>query len=116
MFGGLTGVVFVDVVQFCFMMAGAFILMFLAIPQLGGWEQILASAKAVRPDALTQFPPVPGIDVYSVIIFIIIGTFFAGSPTAGEGLTAQRFMAARNERHAIGGQLFNTQKEKFIYL
>jgi SSS family solute:Na+ symporter len=33
--------------------------------------------------------------------------FFAGSPTAGEGSTAQRFMAARNERHAMAGQLFN---------
>ena len=35
------------------------------------------------------------------------GLFFAGSLTAGEGMTAQRFMAARDERHAIGGQLFN---------
>ncbi|MCK5845735.1 MAG: hypothetical protein KAG97_13565, partial [Victivallales bacterium] len=108
MFGGLTGVVFVDVVQFCFMMGGAFALMFIAIPQLGGWDQILVNATAVRPDALKQFPPVPGIDSYSIIALIIIGAFFAGSPTAGEGLTAQRFMAAKNERHAIGGQLFNT--------
>ena len=36
------------------------------------------------------------------------GWFFAGSPTAGEGMTAQRFMAARDERHAVGGQLFNS--------
>jgi Na+/proline symporter len=43
----------------------------------------------------------------TLLVFFILGLFFAGSPTAGEGMTAQRFMAARNERHAIGGQLFN---------
>src|SRR4029079_18273439 len=36
------------------------------------------------------------------------GLFFAASPTGGEGFTAQRFMAARNEFHAQVGQLFNT--------
>jgi Na+/proline symporter len=41
------------------------------------------------------------------LILVIQGFFFAGSPTAGEGMTAQRFMAAKSERHAIGGQLFN---------
>ena len=35
------------------------------------------------------------------------GLFFAASPTGGEGFTAQRFMAARNEFHAQVGQLFN---------
>jgi Na+/proline symporter len=40
-------------------------------------------------------------------MLFIQGWFFAGSPTAGEGMTAQRFMSARNERHAVGGQLFN---------
>ncbi len=107
MFGGLSGVVFVDVVQFGFLMLGSFVLLFFAIPQLGGWGNIISSAEAVRPLALQQFPPVPGVDIYSVAVFVIIGLFFAGSPTAGEGMTAQRFMAAKNERHAIGGQLFN---------
>jgi SSS family solute:Na+ symporter len=41
------------------------------------------------------------------LALLIQGLFFAGSPTAGEGMTAQRFMAAKNEAHAIGGQLFN---------
>jgi Na+/proline symporter len=45
--------------------------------------------------------------VATLAMFFILGLFFAGSPTAGEGMTAQRFMAAKNERHAIGGQLFN---------
>jgi len=40
-------------------------------------------------------------------MLVLQGLFFAGSPTAGEGMTAQRFMGAKNERHAVGGQLFN---------
>ena len=40
--------------------------------------------------------------------FVVQGLFFAASPTGGEGFTAQRFMAARNEFHAQVGQLFNT--------
>jgi len=107
MLGGLSGVVFVDVVQFGFLMLGSFVLLIFAVPQLGGWETILETARAIRPESLRQFPPVPGVDIYSIMVFIVIGAFFAGSPTAGEGMTAQRFMAAKNERHAIGGQLFN---------
>jgi len=107
MLGGLSGVVFVDVVQFGFLMAGSFVLLFFSIPQLGGWGAILDAARTVRPESLGQFPPAPGLDLLSIAVFVLIGTFFAGSPTAGEGMTAQRFMAAKNERHAIGGQLFN---------
>jgi len=107
MLGGLSGVVFVDIVQFGFLMAGSFILLVFALPQFGGWGGVLDAARSVRPEALKQFPPVTGIDMYSIFVFIVIGTFFAGSPTAGEGMTAQRFMAAKDERHAIGGQLFN---------
>ncbi|MCL5098084.1 MAG: hypothetical protein M1608_11275 [Candidatus Omnitrophica bacterium] len=54
-----------------------------------------------------QTPPTPGIDVLTLAILFLQGWFFAGSPTAGEGMTAKRFMAARTERHAVGGQLFN---------
>ena len=35
------------------------------------------------------------------------GLFFAGSPFAGEGWTAQRAMSARNENHAVLGQMLN---------
>ena len=44
----------------------------------------------------------------TIFAFIVQGLFFAASPTGGEGFTAQRFMAARNEFHAQVGQLFNT--------
>lgn len=107
MFGGLVGVVYTDVIQFFVMMVGGIAFLALAIPQHGGWEHILATVHRIRPETLQQFPPVHGVDLLTVAILVLQGLFFAGSPTAGEGMTAQRFMSARNERHAIGGQLFN---------
>lgn len=107
MFGGLGAVVFVDVIQFFILMGGVIAFMFFAIPQFGGWEHILTTAGAVRAQSLQQFPPVAGVDTLSVIMLVILGFVLAGSPTAGEGMTAQRFMAAKDEKHAIGGQLFN---------
>jgi solute:Na+ symporter, SSS family len=108
MFGGLLGVVYSDVAQFAIMVVGSTLFFVLAVPQHGGWEQILHRISTVRPEGLTQVPPTRAIDGLTVLILVLQGWFFAGSPTAGEGMTAQRFMSARNERHAIGGQLFNS--------
>ncbi len=107
-FGGLIGVVFTDVIQFFILFLGNFVFLLLAIPQHGGWQEITARAQLQRPEALQQFPPTSLIPALTVAMLVLQGFFFAGSPTAGEGMTAQRFMGARNERHAIGGQLFNS--------
>ena len=113
MFGGLMGVVVTEVLHFVILLAGCTSLMFIAVAQHGGWSRILARIAATRPEALTQVPPVHSpaptnsIALLTILVLALQGVFFAGSPTAGEGSTAQRFMAARNERHAMGGQLFN---------
>ncbi len=107
-FGGLMGVVFTDVVQFIILLGGSLAFLFLAVPQHGGWASIVGRIQTVRPGAFEQIPPTPLIPALTVAMLVIQGLFFAGSPTAGEGMTAQRFMGARNERHAMGGQLFNS--------
>ncbi len=107
MFGGLLGVVYADVVQFCIMITGCTVFLVLAISHNGGWQNILSHVQQIRPSGLVQTPPTPSIDVLTMLALFVQGWFFAGSPTAGEGMTAQRFMAARDERHAVGGQLFN---------
>jgi Na+/proline symporter len=107
-FGGLIGVVFTDIMQFGIFLAGNLVFFSLAVPQHGGWAAILQRVQAVRPGVLQQLPPTPQIPLLTLAMLIILGLFFAGSPTAGEGMTAQRFMAARNERHAMAGQLFNS--------
>jgi len=107
MFGGLLGVVYADVVQFAIMITGCTVFFVLAVSHHGGWHHIVAQVQQIRPSGLVQTPPSSSIDLYTLIALFIQGWFFAGSPTAGEGMTAQRFMAARDERHAVGGQLFN---------
>ena len=113
MFGGLIGVVVTEIIHFAILMVGCTIFMFIAVAQHGGWAHILARITELRPDALAQVPPVNSpapdnsIAMLTIVVLLLQGIFFAGSPTAGEGSTAQRFMAARNERHAMAGQLFN---------
>jgi SSS family solute:Na+ symporter len=107
-FGGLIGVVFTDIIQFFILFIGNLVFLFLAIPQHGGWQTITERAHLHRPEALQQFPPTELIPALTVVMLVVQGLFFAGSPTAGEGMTAQRFMGAKNERHAMGGQLFNS--------
>ena len=107
-FGGLIGVVFTDIIQFFILFIGNLVFLFLAIPQHGGWQTITERAQIHRPEALQQFPPTALIPALTVVMLVVQGMFFAGSPTAGEGMTAQRFMGAKNERHAMGGQLFNS--------
>ncbi|MEI6074544.1 MAG: hypothetical protein WCS94_03160 [Verrucomicrobiota bacterium] len=108
MFGGLLGVVYADVVQFCIMITGCTVFFVLAITHHGGWHNILLHVQEIRPSGLVQTPPTSSIDALTLVALFVQGWFFAGSPTAGEGMTAQRFMAARDERHAVGGQLFNS--------
>ena len=98
MFGGLLGVVYADVVQFCIMITGCTVFFVLAVTHNGGWHEILQRVREIRPTGLLQTPPSPSIGVLTVVVLFLQGWFFAGSPTAGEGMTAQRFMAARNER------------------
>jgi SSS family solute:Na+ symporter len=107
-FGGLIGVVFTDIMQFCIFLTGNLIFFLLAVPRHGGWSRILARSASVRPDVLQQVPPTSLIPLLTVGMLVVQGLFFAGSPTAGEGWTAQRFLAAKNERHAMAGQLFNS--------
>ena len=113
MFGGLMGVVVTEVLHFVILMVGSAVFMFIAVAQHGGWHAVLERIATTRPEALKTIPPVAAasaansIELTTIVLLVLQGFFFAGSPTAGEGSTAQRFMAARNEAHAMAGQLFN---------
>jgi Na+/proline symporter len=109
---GLYGVAYTDAFQFGIFLVGNIILVPIVIAHLGGLDAVHHSIQTLRGPGAAGFlrvlPPVPGIDGLTVAAFIVQGLFFAASPTGGEGFTAQRFMAARNEVHAQVGQLFNT--------
>lgn len=97
------GSVMVSVIQMIIMLAGSLLFLFIIIPQFGGWDAILARVAEIRPETLSLSPVSQVTPPLTLLMFVILGLFFAGSPTAGEGMTAQRFMAAKSERHAIGG-------------
>ena len=114
---GLFAVAYSDVVQFGMLFAGAMILCVLAVDAAGGMEAVRMGIVEVRgADFLKLLPPggradpVLGnhpIDMVTLLVLVLQGLFFAGSPFAGEGFTAQRTLAAKDERHAVGGQMLN---------
>jgi solute:Na+ symporter, SSS family len=109
---GLSGVAYTDAYQFGIFLVGNIILVPIVLFAIGGMDQVYQTIELARsaPEANSFFsviPPVRGLDSLTILAFVIQGLFFAASPTGGEGFTAQRFMAARNEFHAQVGQLFN---------
>src|SRR5262249_19760207 len=58
-------------------------------------------------DFLNPWPVAGHIGPISMVALCLQGLFFAGSPYAGEGWTAQRYMAAKNDFHAVICQVLN---------
>lgn len=112
MTSGLYGVAYTDALQFGIFLLGNIILVPIVLAHVGGMQGVYAGIADMRPGGVDQFLsislPAPGLDTLTIAAFVVQGLFFAASPTGGEGFTAQRFMAARNEFHAQVGQLFNT--------
>lgn len=108
---GLTGVAYTDAYQFGIFLVGNIILVPIILASVGGMEHVYQAIETTRGSEAESFfrvlPPVSGLDTLTIFAFMVQGLFFAASPTGGEGFTAQRFMAARNEFHAQIGQLFN---------
>lgn len=109
---GQYGVVYGDLFQFIVFLIGNIIFIPILLSGVGGMEGIYSGVETLRADTVQDFfnvlPPTDSLTGITIFAFIIQGMFFAASPTGGEGFTAQRFMAAKNEFHAQIGQLFNT--------
>lgn len=111
--GGLLSAAYVDVPQFFIFFFAAFVLLFFGVQEFGSYREMLDQAMANRDADFWQiFPPSSGTNTYvdprSLLAIVLIGLFLAGSPSAGEGWTAQRCLAARDERHAVLGQMFSS--------
>jgi SSS family solute:Na+ symporter len=105
---GLFGVAYNDALQFVLVVAGNGIFGSVLLARAGGlaraWDQIIALRGH---DFLNPSPAAGNIGAISLAALCLQGLFFAGSPYAGEGWTAQRYMAAKNEFHAVMGQVLN---------
>ena len=105
---GLFAVAYNDVFQFVTLMVGNLALGLLLVSKAGGVGQVWTRVAASRGHSfLSALPSGHSLTLVSLVALCVQGLFFAGSPFAGEGWTAQRFMAARNEKHAILGQISN---------
>lgn len=108
MLGGLLGAVYSEVFQFLLFVAANVIFIPVVFHHLGGVSHAYAEATHNFSSRFFQATPPGGEFTWPTIFALAVqGLFFAASPTAGEGMTAQKFMAARNEFHAQVGQLFN---------
>lgn len=106
---GLFGVVYSDIVQFLIFFGANIILIPVILNEVGGLKSIYEQVISQRgTDFFHALPPHGEIVGMTLLFLIIQGLFYASSPAGGEGYTAQRFMAAKNEFHAQTGQLFNT--------
>lgn len=111
--GGLLGAAYIDLPQFAIFFVAALILWYFGVAEHGSYSAILAKATANRDlDFWQIYPPSSGTNGYvdpgSLAMLALLGLFLAGSPCAGEGWTAQRCLAARDERHAVLGQMLNS--------
>jgi len=105
---GLFGVVYTDVVQFLVFFSANIILIPIILHKVGGLNTVFNQVVSQRgADFFHPLPPFGEIAGMTLFFLFIQGLFFASSPAGGEGYTAQRFMAAKNEFHAQTGQLFN---------
>lgn len=109
--GGQYGVVYGDLFQMFVFLIGNVIFVPIALSAVGGMDAVYTGIETLRGNNAKEFfnvlPPTSTLTGLTILAFVVQGMFFAASPTGGEGFTAQRFMAAKNEFHAQVGQLFN---------
>ena len=108
--GGFKGVVITDFVQFSFAMIGAVwaAVYIVGLPEVGGLDQLLT-----HPNVSDKLSLVPAFDDPAVYVPLLLvplaiqwwSVWYPGAEPGGGGYVAQRMLAAKNERHAVGATL-----------
>jgi len=109
--GGLRGVVWADFFQYSFAMFGAVLAAVVAIKQpevqaIGGLQGMLVELK----DKVDFIPDMSNASVYLPLLIIPIAVqwwavWYPGAEPGGGGYIAQRMLAAKDEKNAIGATL-----------
>jgi len=108
--GGFLGIVLTDLILFAISMTGAILAASVAVnlPEVGGLQNLLA-----HPDVATKLSFIPDFSNMEVALAVFIiplavqwwSVWYPGSEPGGGGYVAQRMLAARTERDAIGAVL-----------
>lgn len=109
--GGLLGVLLTDFILFIAAILGSVTAAYIALnlPQIGGLTKLLT--HPVVSNKLSLLPDFNNYEV-ALIVFIIPITiqwwsvWYPGAEPGGGGYIAQRMLAAKNEKHAMGATLF----------
>lgn len=119
--GGLKSILWTDLFQFSFAMAGAVIAaVFVArSPQVGGLSGLFANPAVA--DKLRLIPEISNPELFLSIFLIPIAVqwwaaWYPGAEPGGGGYIAQRMLSAKNESHAVGATLlFNFFIMRFVH-
>ncbi|MGB4846470.1 MAG: sodium:solute symporter family protein [Saprospiraceae bacterium] len=110
MVGGFKGVLFTDLFQFILAMTGmvAAAIFLVNRPNIGGLSNLLSQPKV--QSAMSVFPDWSNPSSWVPIFLIPLAvqwwsSWYPGAEPGGGGYIAQRMLAAKNERHAMGATL-----------
>jgi Na+/proline symporter len=110
MVGGFKGVLFTDFFQFVLAMAGmvAAAIYLVNKPEIGGLGELLSKPEV--QSAMSVFPdwskPSSWIPIFLIPLAVQWwSSWYPGAEPGGGGYIAQRMLAAKNERHAMGATL-----------
>lgn len=109
--GGLLGVILTDFIQFIIAMIGSVVAAYIALslPSINGLQNLLNNP--VISEKLSILPDFNNYEL-ALTVFIIPLTvqwwsvWYPGAEPGGGGYIAQRMLAAKNEKHAMGATLF----------
>ena len=109
--GGLRGVLITDFFQFIIAMTGAVLaaIVVLKLPQVGGLSGLFSN-----PNVSSKLSILPDFSDTTLVMTVFIiplavqwwSVWYPGAEPGGGGYIAQRMLAAKNERHAVGATLF----------
>ncbi|MBS3993041.1 MAG: Na+:solute symporter [Bacteroidetes bacterium] len=109
--GGFRGVIYTDFLLFIIAMIGAVVAAYYAVnlPEVGGLTNLISHEAVVGK--LSILPDLNNIDLVITLLIIPLAvqwwsTWYPGAEPGGGGYIAQRMLAAKNERHAIGATFF----------
>lgn len=99
--GGMTAVIWTDVLQMAMYVGGALLSFFVILHQIGGgWEHVTAAASALGKFAVFDFRLTPLSIPYTFWAGVVGGCFLTTASHGTDQLIVQRLLSARSERQA----------------
>jgi Na+/proline symporter len=114
---GLWGVVVSDFLEFFVAMGGAVLLAFLAVSKVGGVEALRRglAESPLTERALDVIPSVSQVGLPPAALVAYLGfQWWAHSEIDGSGKRAQRFLACKDEQHALASGVWNAAVQYVI--